>query len=532
MWYDLLVLAILGYFALRGAAKGLLNQLASIAAIVVCLVFAESFSAVFGPMIHLPPPLPNWVAMFGAYLVCSFIAFGLARVLDDWLERAKLDSFNQHLGFIFGLAKGGLLCLVMTFFLVTLSPAARNALSNSKSAYVAARIMDKVHPIMPEKLQEALAKYLHVSATGLPETPAADPAQNPAAGWPGGAPAQAGTNPPIQWNPNAPFPAPGPTPGAASPFPNSTGTPTQLPLIDTQAAVNLFVSQLPTTVNGDLRNRVSEYLSAVPPQYQQRAQQDVWNWLTQSRPEDLREVQTQLANNRQSLGDALAKWMGGFVQPRPAAPATPTYSQPSYPTTNYTQPTAPSYAQPSTSNYGQPSSAPNYSAPTYTQPQYTPPAYQPSTAPNYLTTQPGGGGYQPGGTYTPSTNGYQQPTAPNYSQPTPSYTPPPMMAQPQSEQDQLLAEISRAFSSIQPVQLQVQDDIRRRLAGLPPEVSLGVLADWRRDLWQPQARDPDPTTDSGTTLEQRILSQLQTRRIPVNQLSLDVQSRLEGATLR
>ena len=47
-----------------------------------------------------------------------------------------------------------------------------------------------------------------------------------------------------------------------------------------------------------------------------------------------------------------------------------------------------------------------------------------------------------------------------------------------------------------------------------------------------QSADPDPGTDQQTTLEVRILRQLQARGIPVNQLNREVQQALEGATLR
>lgn len=514
MWYDLLVLAILGFFALRGAAKGLLNQLASIAAIVVCLVFAESFSAVFGPMIHLDPPLNHWVVMFGAYLACSFIAFGLARVLDDWLERAKLDSFNQHLGFLFGLAKGGILCLVMTFFLVTLSPAARSALSNSKSAYVAARVMNAIHPIMPARLQEALAKYLHISATGEAELPQqAGPTTVPGTSIPN-VPAQAGSNSSIpSWTPNTPFPPL--NGGGLSSIPSSGGVPAQSPpLIDTQRAIDLFVSQLPASVSGDFRNLIGWSLQNTPPEQRDQVQRQLWNIIYQSRPEDLHTLQAQLAS-RQPLTDAIAGWMSGFVAPRATTPASvaPASAPPSgYAPPNYTgyQPpvnSAPTYPQPA-------NTPPAYSQPTYSQPTFAQPQYS-----------------QPTNSYAPP-NGYASPASSGYGQPSQPYTPPPLMSGPQSQQDQLLAEISRAFSTIAPVQLQVQADIRQKLGGVPPEVSQSVLEDWRRDLWQPQSRDPDPTTDAGTTLEQRIVRQLQARGIPVNRLSSEVQDRLEGAALR
>ncbi|MCA9055886.1 MAG: CvpA family protein [Planctomycetaceae bacterium] len=517
MWYDLIVLAILGYFALRGAARGLLTQLAAIAAIIVCLVFAESISAAFGPMVKLDPPLNNWVIMFGAYLVCSFIAFGLARVLTDWVERAKLDSFNQHLGAIFGLLKGVVLCLVMTFFLVTLSPASRAALSNSRSAYAAAYIMDRIHPIMPAKLNEALAKYLHVYETGVPETgePDADASQpGPVLTGPGS------SSPPIVGVPpwpttNDPFAFPAQPQGGGAAAPNGGVT---------QQAVDQFLAQLPATISNDLRYLLGESLANTPPEQWASAQAQFWNMLRQTRPDDLRDLQNQLVSHRQQpLGDAIDALLGRFIAP--SAPATaprptaqpqstaPAYTQPQYPPPSYSQP---SYPQP------------NYVQPSYPQPTNQPPA---TNAPNgnypVVNTPPNG---FPNTTYPNSNYPTTAPSATPYS-PQP-VSPPPLVASPQSGQDQLISEISRVYSSIPPVQLQVQGDIRQRLSGIPPEVVQKVLEDWRRDVVQPQAIDPDPVTDADAPLEMRILRQLQARGIPVNRLSSEVQNRLEGAAIR
>ena len=512
MWYDLIVLAILGYFALRGAARGLLTQLASIGAIIVCLVFAESISAAFGPMVKLDPPLNNWVVMFGAYLVCSFIAFGLARVLTDWVERAKLDSFNQHLGAIFGLLKGVVLCLVMTFFLVTLSPASRAALSNSRSAYAAAYIMDRIHPIMPARLNEALAKYLHVYETGIPEIAETNPTSPQA----GPALTGPGTNsPPINSVPpwptaSDPFTLPGQTQGGGTLPPSSQGT---------QQAVDQFLAQLPATIGNDLRYLLGESLANTPPEQWASAQAQFWNMLRQTRPEDLRDLQNQLLSHRQQpLGDAINALLGRFMTPSTPTTTPQPNTQPQVPTPAYAQP---QYRPPT---YNQPS----YPQPNYSQPNYQPPA---TNAPNsrYPVVNSPASGY-PNPSYPNSNYPTAAPSATPYSaQPV---SPPPLVASPQSRQDQLIAEISRVYSSIPPVQLQVQGDIRQRLSGIPPEVVQIVLEDWRRDVVQPQAIDPDPVTDADAPLEMRILRQLQARGIPVNRLSSEVQNRLEGAAIR
>lgn len=169
MWYDFLCLGVLVFFAIRGALKGVVWQLAGIAGIVLCFIFADGISAAVGPHVHLEPPLNHWVVLFGAYLVFSFVCFGLARSISSWIEKNKLKEFDSHLGAVLGLLKGVVLCLIMTFLVVTVSQSAREALKNSHSGKAAAIIMDRLHPILPKKLHDALAEYIHLlDSDGLP----------------------------------------------------------------------------------------------------------------------------------------------------------------------------------------------------------------------------------------------------------------------------------------------------------------------------------------------------------------------------
>lgn len=159
-WYDIVVIGILAFTTLRGAMKGAIWQLAAIGGVALCFTFAETISAFVGPMVPLEEPLNHWVVLFGAYLLFSFLSFSLARMLTEAIERAQFKEYNQHLGAIFGFVKGVAICLVLTFFLVTLSASAREMLKESRSAHYAAIIMDRIHPVMPEKLRNALGEYL------------------------------------------------------------------------------------------------------------------------------------------------------------------------------------------------------------------------------------------------------------------------------------------------------------------------------------------------------------------------------------
>ncbi len=160
MWFDFLVLAILLYSTIRGAMKGIVWQLAAIGALILCFAFAESFSLGIRPYLPIDPPLNRWVAMLICYLVFSFASFAIARKVRDWIEKAKFVEYDRHVGAIFGLVKGVIFSLVLTFFVVTLSTSARATVLNTYSGHAAAIIMDRLHPVMPSELHEVLEPYL------------------------------------------------------------------------------------------------------------------------------------------------------------------------------------------------------------------------------------------------------------------------------------------------------------------------------------------------------------------------------------
>ena len=163
--FDFVVIAVLLYSTFRGLQRGFVWQLAWIAALVLCFGFAETLSVQLAPKIQqfapqATPPLDRWIAMLVLYMGFSFLSFGAARVLRGWIEKAKFVEYDRHLGGIFGLVKGLLICLMGTFFLITLSERARETVLNSKSGYAAAVIMDKLQPVLPQELAKILHPYV------------------------------------------------------------------------------------------------------------------------------------------------------------------------------------------------------------------------------------------------------------------------------------------------------------------------------------------------------------------------------------
>ncbi len=168
MWYNVLVVCVLLFFLVRGASRGLVWQLAGILGIMLCITFAGSASKVIGPHINLPQPTNQWAVMFITYMLASLVAFGFARTLNGWIEKMEMKEYNRHLGAVFGLLKGALLVLIMTFMIVTFSEKTRNSLKDSQAAHIAARIIHQIEPLVPDKLNGAVNKYIQMfDATGF-----------------------------------------------------------------------------------------------------------------------------------------------------------------------------------------------------------------------------------------------------------------------------------------------------------------------------------------------------------------------------
>jgi uncharacterized membrane protein required for colicin V production len=160
--YDLVMVVILIVAAYRGGTRGIVYQLAAIATRVCCFLFAGRLAPQLATLLPgLEPPWNRWSAMFLLYVGFSFITFGTARILHGWIEKAKIEDLDRHLGAVFGLMKGLVFCLVVTFFLVTSSDRMRDTVVQSASGYAAAIIMDRLHPVMPDELHEMLEPYIH-----------------------------------------------------------------------------------------------------------------------------------------------------------------------------------------------------------------------------------------------------------------------------------------------------------------------------------------------------------------------------------
>ena len=138
--YDILMIAVLAGTTLWGAFKGAAWQLAALASLIVSY-FASYYlsdsltgSGLFGQT----APWNRFAAMLTIYIITGIVIWMGFRFISETIEKIKLKDFDRQLGALFGLFKGMIFCVLITFFVVTLMPDKREQVINTCSGrYVA-----------------------------------------------------------------------------------------------------------------------------------------------------------------------------------------------------------------------------------------------------------------------------------------------------------------------------------------------------------------------------------------------------------
>lgn len=159
--YDIVMLVVLIGTALFGAIKGFAWQLASIGSTVVSYVVAYNFREPLSQSIHAEPPWNRFLAMLILFIGTSLVIWVAFRMVSNTIDRLRLKEFDRQIGALFGLAKGGLYCILVTMFGVTLlGDSVREKIVVSRSGHYIASVLDRSEAIIPEEFQEVVGPYL------------------------------------------------------------------------------------------------------------------------------------------------------------------------------------------------------------------------------------------------------------------------------------------------------------------------------------------------------------------------------------
>lgn len=158
--YDLVMLGILAAAAVLGYFKGIVWQIAWIAGIVASGFVAFRFAPAVAPFFGQQAPWNRLLALLVLYVGTSLVIWLLFRVVSGAINAVHLSAFDHQLGLLFGLAKGVLLCVVITFFAVTLAPAYRSQIVASRSGRIVAEIIVRADELLPKDIADSVDPFV------------------------------------------------------------------------------------------------------------------------------------------------------------------------------------------------------------------------------------------------------------------------------------------------------------------------------------------------------------------------------------
>ncbi len=159
--YDIIMLAVLVGATVFGAWKGRAWQIASLGAIVASSYVALKFDTPLAEALPIGPPWDVPLAWAILFVGTSFVIWVAFRYVSDFIDRLKLKEFDRQIGALFGLAKGVLICAIVTVFLVSLVEPIRAPILRSYSAYYIAVFLDKAHAYLPNDIHDTLEPFIH-----------------------------------------------------------------------------------------------------------------------------------------------------------------------------------------------------------------------------------------------------------------------------------------------------------------------------------------------------------------------------------
>ncbi|MBY0588756.1 CvpA family protein [bacterium] len=155
-WFDLISIVVMVVSAWQGAWRGMASQLAPIASLIVGYLVAIPLSKDMAPWFGTDTPANRFVAALVIYLAIAFVMYLVAGLYREAMSSIRMEGFDHHLGFLFGLAKGGVLCMLMAFFGIGLSEKSRQTILASRAGEVSASVMRTVEPMLPGEIRDLL----------------------------------------------------------------------------------------------------------------------------------------------------------------------------------------------------------------------------------------------------------------------------------------------------------------------------------------------------------------------------------------
>jgi len=155
---DIILICLLGVFALRGFFRGLVQEVISLSAIILAIYLASTFNHLLIP--HLELHIENQITASAlAYVVIFFgtliVSWLIAKAIRAVLNITLLGWIDRITGAIFGVAEGVLIGLIIIMAFQTLAPES-SWYTESKIAPRVQHLVDKVGDLTPDSMRDML----------------------------------------------------------------------------------------------------------------------------------------------------------------------------------------------------------------------------------------------------------------------------------------------------------------------------------------------------------------------------------------
>lgn len=180
--YDLVMIGILAVASVLGYFKGMVWQLAWIAGIFASSFVAFRYGTPLASFFGQQAPWNRLAAMLALYAATSITVWLIFRVISGAINAVHLSAFDHQMGLLLGMAKGVLLCVVVTFFAVTLAPAYREQIVASQSGRLVAELIVRADVYLPKDVHETVDPFVKQFESELQKPigmPGASAAQQP-----------------------------------------------------------------------------------------------------------------------------------------------------------------------------------------------------------------------------------------------------------------------------------------------------------------------------------------------------------------
>ena len=131
-----------------------------IAAVALFGLVQEETVPLIATAISMSHPLDTWIAIVLVYVGVSLVAFAGVRFLRERIERWRLTAWDRHLGWLFGLAKGGILIAFVPPVVFFLSACPTHDLLVSRTGHLSAFILTQFSANVPEPLGGSIHAFV------------------------------------------------------------------------------------------------------------------------------------------------------------------------------------------------------------------------------------------------------------------------------------------------------------------------------------------------------------------------------------